>query len=598
MAKKKTSPATVKAPKSTKTVDMGVVGDFDALKKEVDTIVSGYGERDADFVLYENAYRIDPTDRTSGKTNAPQARLMYDPQGHNVIDSIVRMYMANEPTITVPTTHVENTGFDIHMADTEKQEREKSDKLERWLRAALYASDLTSTSQFVADSLYAAAIYGEVPQIIDNAYAQESGDPNAIVEAPFIFYVPSPRMSYPVYTRRNNLIKHIVKTQVKLAEVRSTYADGAAFIEESDDSIDCNVVDYIDLQKHVVWVEEYSDQPVLAAALAHGFIPRTSRRSTSPGFFDEPKFKNMPLMFAYIKAGLWAARNILLTATYTNAVDYMNPLMLFKKKPGGTAPVIDWSKRGSVVDIEVGEDLGPLTRSSVTPEIFEFTQQVAALADESTMANSTIMPRQKAGVGAASALNMLSNASRVTTYMISKTVEMAMAQTLTKTLRWIKARGDTVDVWGQEGKLTISASDIGDNYHVVVALKPDMQAEKQMVAGLAATLFERVHLGYDTTLEILEEGDVVNSAEEAFDNIIERAFIEGELPDIVKGAKGFGHQVLGVVQSIPSSQSPQNPAQPQMPAQPAQAIPPAEGVSPGGPVLPTVATGQQGGPLG
>lgn len=573
--------------------------DFDALKKRVDAIVTGYSTRDADFTLYENAYKLNPTDSASGRTSAAQARLMFDPQGHNVIDAIVRMYMVNTPTISVVPSFIANTGFDQGQAQAEREERERIGKIESWLRAAVYASDLASTSDFLADSLYAAGIYGEVPQIIDMAIAQETGLPNTLVEAPFIFFVPHPRMSYPVYTRRNNLIQHVVKTQVYLAEIRATYGiDNTAFITGQDD-FQVTLVDYIDMDKHVVWVDEFATEPILFANLAHGFIPRTSRRSTSPGFFDEEEYKRMPILFAYIKAGLWAARNVLLTATYSNVVDFMNPLMLMKKKAGGTAPIIDWSKRGSVVDIEVGEELGPLSRSSVTPEIFQFVQRVAQLVDESTMANITAMPRGgKSGATPSSALNVLTSSARVATYMIARTVEVATAQTLSKCLRWIKARGDLqFPVWGPEGKLVLTASDIMDNYHVNVNLKPDMQAEKQMVAGLAATLFERLHLGYDTTLTMLEEAGVIDSAEEAFNNIVERAFLEGELPNIVKNTSDYAKKVLGITQQIPSSQSPQNPAQPQMPARPAQAIPPAEGAVPGA-IPGNFATGTQRGPIG
>ncbi len=569
--------------------------DFTKLKDRVGRIVLGHSGRDEDFLLYENSFKLNPVDATEGKTTAAPARLMFDPHGHNVVNSIVRMYMINRPTISVPTSHVENVGFDVSTADAERLARSQSDKIERWLRAVLYASDLASSSDFVADSLYAASIYGEVPQIIDLAYAQETGIENAVIESPFIYTVPSPRMSYPVYSRRNGLLQHVIKTKVQMIEVRSTYgADATKFIE-SDDDMEVTLVDYIDIDKHVVWVEEFSDAPILQAALAHGFIPRTSRRSTSPGFFDEEEYKRMPILFAYIKAGLWAARNVLLTATYSNIVDFMNPLMLMKKKAGGTGPTIDWSKRGSTVEIEVGEELGPLARASVTPEIFTFVGQIAQLVDESTMANITAMPKAAGGVSAASALNVLTAASRVATYLVARTVEIATAQSLTKTLRWIKARGDTVDVWGTEGRQSLSASDIGDNFRVIVTLKPDMQAEKQMVAGLAATLFERMHIGYDTALEMLEEAGIIESAEEAWNNIVERALLEGALPNLVKQVSGYPQRILGITQQIPESQSPQNPAQPQMPVQPAQAIPPAPGSAPGS--LPRdIATGTQLGP--
>lgn len=608
MAKKKTAPETntggdVRAPaekKKTSTLNLSDA-DFSDLKKRAAAIISSYSQRDSDFLLYENAYKINPLDNTQGRTNAAQARLMFDPQGHNVVNSVVRMYMLNRPTISVPTIHVDNTGFDVAMAEGEKQARESSDRIERWLRACLYASDLASSTDFLADSIYAACIYGEVPQIIDNAYARETGVDSAELEAPIIFTVPSPRMSYPVYSRRNGLLQHIVKTQVQLIEIRSTYGkENTRFITGEDDQL-YTLMDWIDIDKHVVWVDEVADQPVFQAALNKGFIPRTSRRSTSPGFFDEEEYKRMPMLFAYVKAGLWAARNVLMTAVYSNSVDFMNPLYLMKKKAGGTAPVIDWSKRGSVVEIEVGEELGPLASSNVPKDVFDFVAQVAQLTDESTMAHITAMPKAAGGVSAASALNVLTASSRVATYLIARTVEIATAQSLSKTLRWIKANGDPVDVWGPEGRFTLAPSDIGDNYHVVVDLKPDMQAEKQMVAGLASSLFERMHIGYDTALEMLEEAGIVESAEEAFNNIIERAFIEGKLPEIVKSTNQYAQHVLGITEQIPemqnpSSQSPQNPAQPQMPIPPTQAIPPAPGLTPG--ALPRdIASGTQLGPM-
>mgnify|MGYP001585153612 CR=1 FL=1 len=597
MTKKKTTETPVTPPdaKERRATYSLSPEEFEKLKASEAALVASYSQRDADFVLYENAFKINPTDASQGQTTAAQARLMFDPQGHNVVNAIVRMYMLNRPGISVPTVHIEQTGFDEAMAEEARTSRAQADKIERWLRAALYASDLASASDFIADSLFAACIYGEVPQIIDLTYDASTGIENAIIESPFVFSVPSPRLSYPVYSRRNGLLKHVIETQVKMIEVRATYGKAATqFIEADDDDL-VTLVDHIDLDKHIVWIKEYDAQPILSAALAHGFIPRTSRRSTSPGFFDEEEFKRMPVLFAYIKAGLWAARNVLLTATYSNVVDFMNPLMLMRKKPGGTAPLIDWSKRGSVVEIEVGEELGPLARASVTPEIFQFVGQVAQLVEQSTIAHVTAMPKSGGGVSAQSTLNILASSARVATYLVARTVEIATAQSLSKALRWIKARGDTVDVWGPEGRCSLAASEIGDNFRVIVDLKPDMQAEKQMVAGLAATLFERMHIGYDTALEMLEEGGIIESAEEAFNNIVERAFLEGSLPTIVKDTNAYGRKVLGIANQVPSSESPQNPAQPQMPAQPAQAIPPAEGAAPG--ALPRdIATGTQLGP--
>ncbi len=501
-----------------------VKADLAAIRKRAQAIIDAHAERDKDFESYERIYQIAPNGDDEGRSSAARARLLFDPHGHNTVDSCVKMYIVSPPAITIPAPATEA--------------RDGADKSERFLKALLYASNVVSERDFIADSLYAAALYGEVPQVIDNVLAElaETDEPSEL-EAPIVFSVPSPKTSYPRYSTRSGLFQHIFKERTTAAEVRAHYgAEATAFLTGSDDA-DVTLMDYMDRYQHTVWLDEYPAQPLLEVALDYGFIPRVSRRGASPGFFEQEQYKRMPMLYAYLKAGLWAARNVALTSMYTNIMDHLNPIMLATMKEGRAAPRIDWSKRGSTVTLEVGEEMGPLVRNLVPPEMFSYLNLLQQFVEDSTM--SRVVRGDSPGQGmAASALNLLTVSTRMATFLVARTVELATAATFSRTLRWIAARGQPVSVWGEQGAVALAPSDIAQNFHVRVKLKPDQQAEKQMIAGLATQLFTQAHLGYDTFLEMLEEGGIIESANEAFDNIVERAVLEAKLPALGKQSRG------------------------------------------------------------
>jgi DNA-binding ferritin-like protein len=370
--------------------------DFDVIKTRAEEMITENAERNTMFDQMERAYKIQPSGSgqgsdSDGNTSAPRARKLFDAHPHNAINRIIQMYTANEPSIDIPVASADKATDEATAAMLE-QRRVAADKAQMFMKALLHASDQVSERSVVSDLLFAAAIYGEVPAIIDNLLenttivkqeAIPSTTPTTSAEteteqeaAPFIFEVVHPKNSYPRYKRRGGLYQHLFVYATKIGQVRSDYEDLAKDVTGGDPD-PCNIYDYMDVHQHVVWLKEQASFPILQIAMAKGMgvIPRVSRIvSNNPGFFELQVDKRMPFLYAIVKSGLWAARNTMLTAMQTNTVDFLNPKILYKMLPGREteAPDIDWAKRGDKVVLQSGETAEPFPFRSMPPELLQF----------------------------------------------------------------------------------------------------------------------------------------------------------------------------------------------------------------------------------
>ncbi len=542
--------------------------DFDAVKRRAQQAAKDLADRDGEFDKYLKMYLLDP-DSTLGKSSRSRTQLLYDPSPHSTVNRIVEMYTVNEPSIAVPTpaTQAIGTGLSAQDVEERKKARVGADKAERFLRALLYRMKDVSQRDAAASLLKQFTLFDEATTIIDNVLADE-----AEPECPFLFDVPLSKLCYPVYSRRRGLLHHTVKVAITGSDVLATYGDKASFLEGKEDE-PFTLYDYIDRELHAVWVDEQPSTPIIFAPHELKFIPRVSMIASGNDYFEEEQDKRVPFLFAMLKAGVWAARNLQLTLMHDNTKRYLLAPLLTKTRDGQPKGI---PFDGTMAEIPMfpDENITQLVRNIIPAEQIQLHTILGQMAEESTI--SRVSWGAEGTSSPAAAISMLTASSRLATRQIADAVNRAMSRALSIVLEWICARGEEVSVWGAQGLESIAPSDLqfGDGKfysHVEYRLNPDMQQERQMIAGLVSQLFGQRLIGYDTAHEMLEKGTIIPSAAAAMDDLLERAILEASLPAFAQSAAKQAATLAGYVQAIPSA--------PQAPGAEAATAPP--GTMPG-----------------
>ncbi len=549
----------------TKSKSKSAAVDLAKIQTTIDNTVTPLANRNTEFDKYEKMYLLTVDDST-GQSSRENVKSLYDPHPHNSINALVNTYTSVSPRISVRTPDPKQRGLSAEDVDKRKKIREAAEKAERFLKALLYRSNEVTQRDLVASTLKAMALFAEGTITIDNAQAEE---PDA--ECPFAFDVPHPKLCYPRYSRRKGLLGHVVKLRLPAADIRATYGDKAVFITEADETA-LTLVDYIGISQdvktvkgkpasvHVVYVEEHKDQAIINASTELPFVPRVSVLVGSNDFFEAEENRRVPFLFALLKSGTWAARNLQLTVMNDNLVKYLNSPIITHTRDGQPKG-IDFSKPYQEIAMYSDENANVLLKNVVPTEQLAFLNITGVNSEESTLPKVAMGSTGAIGTGApAAAIASLSANARIATRAVARGAERALSKAFSTVLKWIIATpGLIVSAWGANGVEELAGSDLiidGSEYtEVLVELQPDMQQERQMVAGLAATLFNSHLVGYDIAGEILESGGVVNGAQEMLRDVIERAFIEARLPAMAQQAAQQADKLTGYVAAVPSAPS-------------------------------------------
>ncbi len=547
MPKAKDSTPKPKTETTTAAASASKAPDFETFKTRATRLVADLSGRDGEFDKYEKMYLLDP-DEELGQSQRTKVHTLYDTHPKDTVDAVVRMYTTNEPSISVPTPSAQSEGLDDAEIEKRQKARANADKLERFLKALVYRMRDVSQRNIAALTVKQFTLFDEGTILIDPVVAD---DPQAA--CPFIFDAPHPKSCYPRYSRRKGLLHHVVKQQLEFADIVATYGEKATAFIGVDEATKLTLFDAVDGTAHCVWVQEQESRAIVLTKHELPFVPRVSMLASANEFFTDEKDKRVPFLYGMLKGGVWAARNLNLTLMLDNLIKFLNSPIIEE--------TVDGQPLGIDFDVPFGEyatRAGPgvnvhqLIKNVIPPEQLQFWQILSGMAERGTL--SAIAATGSApGVNVAAVVAALTANSRVATNLIADATNRAMSRALSIVLEWIKARGQAVSVWGISGLEEITADDIGDYTHVEYRLKPDMQAEKNLVAGLATRLFTALHLGYDDTLEMLEEAGVIRSAQSAMANILERAFLEANLPALAQGAAGTLQAMTGRVASVPTA---------------------------------------------
>lgn len=498
---------------------------FDDIRARADRLITSLADRDALFETWDKMYRLEP----EGVPTDDYVQELYDPTPHNVVEMIARMYASNPPTISVPSP------------SGKKAEREKADRVERFLRALVYSSDRVRGKKMAADLLRAISIFDEETILIDNWGML---DPNAL--CPFILEVPHPKLCYVEYGRRG-VRQHAYRATLTLGDIRDYYGEkDTAFLTGADDD-ELTVVDWVDKTTRCAWVEEQAAQPICLQDHNLGFVPRQAQLCTAPSFEVEQQHKRMSLLYTLNQAKLWQAACLSLTLANSNTFALLNPQWVKKSiNPVADRGMrINLSETGRVHIIAAQEDISVLQKQLIPPEQMQMLAQIAVLSEASTMPKILAGTAPFSGI-TASATHILSTNAALVARPIAESAGWALSSALSIILKWIVQSGKPVKVRGEQTMEELAPSDIlavGEDPYIEIVFKPDVSMERQVNVQIAQAL-RTLGAGFDTIFELLEQAGIIRSAEEARKDMLVTRFIELNLKDFAaEAAKEAGAQL-------------------------------------------------------
>ena len=545
---------------------------FREIRDRADVFIAACDQRNADFTTRENFFLCTPSGSAEGATSKLHARSLIDPIPNKVVKAIIGLFTRNP----IPSLQIRN------------EDSGDAEKVERFLRGLLSAQREIGETSVTADLAFALAIFGEGTLFVENQLALVDESEWDSIELPFSMSVPHPSTSYPQYATsgtRRGLRSHVAKVTTTYGETLENYPDTAKLGLTLKDSDEVTRYDYSDKNLHVCWLYEKTDTPILWAEMPGTLseVMRVARRlSDSPSFLDKPEKTTQGVLYGYVKSGLGAAINIILTIYNTAAVDYANGKMLAKMRPGREdigKNLIDWEATGDTTVILTDETLGPLIQHLIPQELTAFVGMTQAMRDE------VLIPRlftgqPPPGQMAASGINLLSESARRSVHHIQETLGLLYSEVLNKILKWIIAGEYHPVVFDDKGKVVLLPSEIG-NCRVTATMKPDASSERQIILGLA-NMMANLRMGEEDWLRVMEEGNLIDSVSTSIDRMYERAVNEAERTAVGKTVIEEAARLNAAIAQVPDLNAPSSAlppstapmrAQPAMPAQPAPAAP-------------------------
>jgi hypothetical protein len=488
---------------------------FEDIKASVDKLVASHDELNLRFDTWNKMYLLEPT----GLPTGDYVKDLYHPLPHTIVEMAGRIYCSSPVMVSVPSP----TG--------DLAARKAADKVERFLRGVI---DTAGGERFLKSLVSAIAIFDEETILID-----PWGLVDDEAEIPFALTVPNPKLCYVEYTMRGGVLRHAYRASLKLSQIREHYGERETRFIEGGDDLDRTLVDYVDREVHCVYVEEAPEKEILFERHELGFVPRQAAIATGPTFQEEEVNKRQSMLYTLDRARLWEAACLSLTLANSNTFAFLNPQWVKRSSnpAGDRMAKIDLKETGKVHIIGKDESIDVLAKQLIPQEQFQMLQQIEIMAEAATMPKIMAGTAPFAGI-TASATHTLSTNARLITQPVAKAAGLALSEACQIILRMIAKQGDSVQVYGLNGVDEIAPSDlkqIGERVRVVVELRADVSLEKQMNAQLAAQL-RSLGAGYNTVFELLEEGGIIPSAEQAMDDMLVSKFVDLNLKPMAEQA--------------------------------------------------------------
>jgi len=464
------------------------MADFDATdaRQLTTQLIARYTRRDAFNEDVRRAFHMEWQQPPKGDWIKPTM----SPSAHNSALGAIRLLTATEPQITVPYEQGDDLG------------KTASEKIEIACKAIWDGSGRVALRPVHYEAATSAILFGEICASVTKtadlvAYAEKAklrGAANrmrAIAQhTPYYIKMYDPSKVYPDFDRfgLSRLVSRQVTTWGEMLDTWGAMAEKAMPLNH-DRNQRVTVVDYWDWQYRGVWVEE--GEEILWEPHGLEFLPFVAQITDGSFMFDydKPELQRIPLLYSFLKSGLWYRENLSLTTIFSLIYALGSTPLLVRKTNDKESPLfIDRSTPGGVVNIGPDEQLNPFVEKVLDPSLTASLDIARRIGDESTIQPQALgAPPQ--GSMAFSSISLLAQAGRLPLVSHKEMMGHAAANLLMMCMKWMKQDGDSGKFYKSDrSAVDLSADDIPDNLVIKVVIEPDLPQDRLSAANVAMML--------------------------------------------------------------------------------------------------------------
>lgn len=513
--------------------------DFETVQERAEQMVTDDAARVGLYETMRDMFQM----QWSGEPKADWIRKVVSPDAYDAAIGVLRLMMAAEPQINVPSTSEETTGEEVVSDDV----------TERGLRAILRASDKRRKVSWIYDATLSAVLFGEIVARVGYSADIVKLSKNKVLEAeaeqmPFTIETLNPA---GVFTREDafGTNRVVIIENTTYGVVREFWGKEAEHLQGEDDE-DCEVYDYWDRTWHCVYVKG-ENKPILFDKHELPFIPVVRRIVQGTQLWTRDEGHTVfPLLYPLHESGMWDAQNIALTMVYSIAYAMGSvPFVAVKKERAGLPdPEIDWSRPGINVTLHDGVDIERLNVDAVSEEMLAVLNLVEGKVPEMLMPK-VVFGQSPGATMAYAAINLLTQGGRLPLVPIQERLADVISEVCEIILRWILEEGADVELWddGQWARIETDRLD-EKRLWINVTITPDIPQDRMQLGTLVNQLVSAGIISKKTAREWMHILDDTKEQEQIiYERFVERlaAMFEeagGGLLDLDTLAQGLAEE--------------------------------------------------------
>ncbi len=465
------------------------MADFDLVDaQQISTqLISRYANRDAFNNDVRRAFHMEWQQPPKGDWIKPTM----SPSAHNSALGAIRLLTATEPQITVPYEQDDDMG------------KTASEKIEVACKAIWDGSGRVALRPVHYEAATSAILFGEICASVTKtadlvAYAEKAklrGSANRMramaKHTPYYIKLYDPTKCYPDFDRFG-LARIVVRQTTTWGEMLDTWGTLAEdAVPEQGRNTKVTVTDYWDWEHRGVWIDD--GKKILWEPHELEFLPFVAQITDGSFMFDydRPELQRIPLLYSFLKSGLWYRENLSLTTMFSLIYALGSSPLLVRKTNDKESPLmIDRSTPGGVVNIGPDETINPFVEKVLDPSLQASLDIARMIGNESTIQPQALgAPPQ--GTMAFSSISLLAQAGRLPLVSHKEMMGHSAANLLMMCMRWMKADGDTNKFYrGDRSAVDLSADEIPDNLVIKVVIEPDLPQDRLSAANVAQMLVQ------------------------------------------------------------------------------------------------------------
>ncbi len=438
---------------------------------------SNYDVRNDMLKEIEDIYFMKPTDVPVGE----HIKETISPDGHNAILNASRMLGSKDPNWDIPDEF-----------NSEKM-RTIASKLEKWCGATWYGASRVRRKPIHSEASLMSLLYGEVhikvtrtKDLVDTAVDEfyKRRAERALSISPLLFDVLNPKNGYAEFDMLGLSAYH-THYKTKVDRMRTAYGGLLADLtEDMKPNDDLTFNEYWSHQYHMVWFDEFGDDPIIAVENDKPWIPVIVQFFEGSDLFtEEDQELSQPFLYTAWKSGIHKRLTLNLTTLYTNIYTMAaNPTFLYERNQPDKQLALDFSVPGGIAYIDRGESLTQLVKEPIHPAFLEGMRVAENKFIESTIYKTAL--GEPMGANAAySMVALLHQSGKLPLYLYKELLEYAYADAMKLGIEMLKnGGGKYIPAMGKDGVIEVNFSEIPETYELTTTIDLDLpQDERQNV---------------------------------------------------------------------------------------------------------------------